>query len=96
MKLNIKLRQGFDNDKVSIKVNEREVYDKSGVTTDETIAFADSTEIDVDKKQANISITVGDESAKKAVDLEETPFVEVWRSADKLDIRTSKNEVPMM
>ena len=40
MRLSVKLRDGFSNDTVTIKVNEKEVYRKSGVGTDLTISFA--------------------------------------------------------
>ncbi len=96
MKLNIKLRDGFNDDQVSIKVDGREIFDKSGVTTDLTISYADAVEIDTDKDNAKIEVSVNGESEQAIVNVSETPFVEVHRSADKLDFRESKNEVPML
>lgn len=96
MKLNIKLRDGFDDDKVSIKVDGREVFDKSGVTTDLTISYADAVEIDTDKDSVEIEVSANGESEQTTVNVKETPFVEVRQSAGKLSLSESKTEIPML
>ncbi len=96
MKLNIKLRDGFNDDKVSIKVDGREVYEKSGVTSDLTVSFADATDVETEKENVKVEVSVEGETEQKTVNVKETPFVEVWRSPGKLDLRESAKEVPML
>jgi hypothetical protein len=97
MKLILKLRDGFDNDTVQIKANGREVYHKSGISTDLTISFADSVEIDVRKSIVDLEVTVeGGEKQKKEIDVKKTQFVEVWCIDGKMELRASHDEVPMM
>jgi hypothetical protein len=96
MKLNIKLRDGFDHDNVSIKVDGRDVYKKSGVTSDPTISFADSADVETDNEEVKLEVTVEGETKSKTINTRATPFIEVWRTQDNFELRESANEVPMM
>ena len=96
MKLNIKLRDGFNDNDVSIKVDGRDVYEKSGVTSDATISFADSTDIETDDQEVKVEVTVEDETRAKTINVKATPFLEIWRSSENIELRASANEVPIM
>jgi hypothetical protein len=97
MRLVIKLRDGFNNDTVTIRLNGREIYSKSGVRTDLTISFADSVEVPVDESIVNVEVAVrGGPTATKEIRVADTPFVEVWIIEGKMELRESKGEVPML
>lgn len=97
MRLFVKLRDGFSNDTVTIRVNGKEVYRKSGVNTDLTISFADGMEIPVEKSLVKLEVAVeGGQTMTKDVSVGETPFVDVWIIEGKMELRESKNEVPML
>jgi hypothetical protein len=97
MVLHIKLRDGFSNDTVSIKLNGKEVYRKSGVTTNLTISFADAVEIPVEESVVKLEVAVeGGQRKKKEIQVRETPFVDVWVIEGKMELRESKEEVPML
>jgi hypothetical protein len=97
MRLSVKLRDGFSNDTVTIKVNGKEVYRKSGVSTDLTISFADAMEVTVEQSRIKLEVTVeGGPMATKEVRVHETPFVDVWVIEGKMELRESKEEVPMV
>ncbi len=97
MQLHVKLRDGFNNDIVSITVNEKEVYRKSGVTTDLTISFADAVEVLVEDSVVKLGVTVeGGQSEQQKIRVRETPFVDVWFIEGKMEFRVSKDEVPIL
>ena len=97
MQLHVKLRDGFNNDTVSITVNEKEVYRKSGVTTDLTISFADAVEVLVEESVVKLGVAVeGGQREQKEIRVRETPFVDVWLIEGKMELRGSKDEVPML
>lgn len=97
MKLSVKLRDGFNDDKVSIKVDGREVYSESGVSTDLSASFADAVEISVEQPVVKLEVAVeGGETEEKEIRVEDTPFVDVWRTDQKMELRESQNEVPML
>jgi hypothetical protein len=97
MKLHIKLRDGFSNNTVSITVNGKEVYRKSGVTTDLTISFADAVEVPVEDPLVKLEVAIGGAQKKeKEIRVRETPFVDVWVIEGQMELRESKDEVPML
>lgn len=97
MQLRIKLRDGFNDDTVSIKVNGKEVYRKSGVSTDLSISFADTVDVPVEESVIKLEVAVeGGQSEEKEIQLLETPFVDAWLIAGQMELIPSKNEVPML
>jgi len=97
MRLHIKLRDGFSDDTVSIKVNGKEVYRKSGVSTDLSISFADAVEVPVEESVIKLEVAVeGGQSAEKEIRVRETPFVDVWFIEGQMKLIPSKDEVPML
>jgi hypothetical protein len=97
MRLFVKLRDGFSNDTVSIKVNGKEVYRKSAVSTDLTISFADAVDVPVEESVIKLEVAVeGGQMEQKEIRVQETPFVDVWIIEGKMELRESKEEVPML
>jgi hypothetical protein len=97
MRLFVKLRDGFSNNTVTVEVNEKEVYRKSGVSTDLTISFADAVEVPVEESIVKLKVGVeGGQTQTKEVRVQETPFVDVWILGGKMELRASKEEMPML
>ncbi|WP_293331842.1 hypothetical protein [Microcoleus sp. CAWBG58] len=95
--LTVKLRDGFSNDTVTIRVNGKEVYQKSGVTTDLTISFADRVEVPVEESTIQLEVAVqGGLRNTEEIRVQETAFVDVWIVEGKMDFRSSKQELPML
>lgn len=97
MRLIIKLRDGFKNDTVSIRLNNNEVYRRSDVSTDLTISFADAVEIPVEQSVVSVEVEVkGKQICKKKIRVKETPFIEVWLVEGRMELRESDEETPML
>ena len=97
MRLNVKLRDGFQNETVAAFANGKEVFHKDGVRTDLTISLADSFEIEVEGPAVELGVAIaGGPRATRVIQVAETPFVEVTKGAGALAIRASAEEVPMM
>jgi hypothetical protein len=97
MQLHVKLRDGFSNDTVSITVNGKEVYHKSGVSSDLTISFADAIKIPVKTSIVKLGVVVaGGQREQKEIQVRETPFVDVWFIDGRLELQESKDEMPML
>jgi len=97
MRLFVKLRSGFRNNTVTVEVNEKEVYRKSGVTTDLTISFADEVEVPVEESTVKLKVGVeGGQTQTKEIRVQETPFVDVWIVGGKMELQASKEEMPML
>jgi hypothetical protein len=97
MQLSIKLRDGFSNDAVSIRVDGVEVYRKSVVSTDLTISFADKVEVPVQPARVSVEVSVaGGATGRVEVSPGETPFIDVAIVDGAMIFRTSKTETPML
>ena len=97
MTLHVKLRDGFSNDTVTIKLNGKEVYRKSGVSTDLTISFADAVEFPVEEPVVNLEVAIeGGQKEHKEIRVRETAFVDVWVIEGQMELRGSKDETPML
>jgi len=97
MTLHISLRDGFQNDAVTIRVNGKDVYRKSGVTTDLTISFADSVEVPVETGTARVEVAVqGGQHGSAEVRVADTPFVAVQILNGTMEFRTSREQMPML
>jgi hypothetical protein len=97
MQMHIKLRDGFSDDTVTIKLNSKEIYHKSAVSTDLSISFADSVEVSVEESVVKLEVAVeGSQREEKEIRVQETPFVEVWIMEGKMELRESKEETPML
>lgn len=97
MNLHVKLRDGFRNDTVTVRVNGQRVYQKSGVSTDLTISHADSIDIQVQAAAIELEVSVeGGQTVSRPVQVQETPFIEVWNTGGRLELRASGEETPML
>lgn len=97
MLLHIKLRDRFTNDTVTIIANEKEVYRKSGVSTNLTISFADAVDVPVETAVVKLVVSVeGAQRAEKVIQVKDTPFVDVWLTEGRMELRESSDEVPML
>lgn len=97
MQISIKLRDGFSNSAVNIRVDGAEVYSKSAVSTDLTISFADKIEVPVQKARVSLEVSVvGGPTGSVAVSPGETPFVDVAIVDGVMSLRASKTETPML
>lgn len=95
--LTVQLRDGFSNDTVTVRVNGKEVYQKSGVTTDLTISFADRVEVPVEESTVQLEVAVqGGLRKTEEIRVQETAFVDVWIVEGKMELRSSKQELPML
>jgi hypothetical protein len=95
--LNIKLRDGFQDDEVVLTLDEKEIYRRTALSSDLTISFADALELEVEKNIAQLAVAVaGRPKQSVQIDLNETPFIEIWIIDNQLEIRASKSECPML
>lgn len=97
MNLRVKLRDGFRNDTVTIRVNGQEVYHKSNISTDLTISFADAVDIPVEENILNLEVGLATgQTVTKEIYAVQTPFVEVWINEGRIELRESDEETPML
>jgi len=73
--LRIDLQEGFDSDVVAIRVDGKEVYRKSGVTTMLQISLADSVEVDAGDATASVEVEVVSRDARDRVSVDPPAFV---------------------
>lgn len=93
--LHIALQDGFSNDALTITVNELLVFDKSGVTTNLAISYADSLDVPVTEDAVVVEVAVPSKChvAQRRVNVIETPYIAVRITGDAvLEIRPSKEK----
>ena len=97
MNLNIKLRDGFSNSTVSIQINGKVVYRKSGVSTNLAISFATSVDLTVDESIILFKVSVaGGPKKEREIKVNDTPYVEVWILDGKMELKSFAEEMPML
>jgi hypothetical protein len=97
MQLSIKLRDGFRDDAVNIRVDGVEVYRKSAVSTDLTISFADKVEVPVQPARVSVEVSIArGATGRVEVSPGETPFIDVAIVDGVMTLRASKTETPML
>jgi len=97
MTLRVRLGEGFQNNSVSVLVDGKEVYGRSGVSTDWTISRADSVDVKTDADSVRLEVSVdGGPPAVRAVEPARTPFVEVRFVNGELQLHALEQEPPMM
>jgi hypothetical protein len=77
--LHIALHDGFQGHTVAIKVDGREVYNKTSVTTNVTISRADAFDVEVGSNKARIEVSIepGERKGSTEIDVTQHPFVAV-------------------
>lgn len=68
--LKIDLQEGFLNELVVIRVNEREVFRKNKVTTRTQIGYSDSCETSVDEGPVKVEVTLPLRDATESIQLQ--------------------------
>lgn len=97
MKLRIRLRDGFRNQTVAISLDGKEIYRKSGVTTDLSISYADAVEASTDAAMVTLAVKVENgPAASTDIDPRRTPFVDARIVDGKMALRGSALEAPML
>lgn len=97
MTLRVRLGEGFQNNTVSVKVDNRQVYGRSGVSTDWTISRADAVDVETGADSVQLEVSVdGAPPAVRTIDPARTPFVEVRFVNGELQLHALEQEPPMM
>lgn len=97
MTLRVRLGEGFQNNTVSVKVDGKQVYGRSGVSTDWTISRADAVDIQTAADSVRLEVAVdGGPPAVRAIEPARTPFVEVRFVNGELQFHALEQEPPMM
>lgn len=97
MTLRVRLGEGFQNNTVSVRIDGAQVYGRSGVSTDWTIARADAVDIKTGADSVQLEVSVdGGPPAVRAIEPARTPFVEVRFMNGELQLHALEQEPPMM
>lgn len=97
MPLHLKLRDGFQEDTVSIQVDGLTVYYGHKVHSDPSSSFADAVEVPVVAAVVRVRVEVqGGPVAEQDIRVAETPFVDIRRVDGQLQLHASVDEMPML
>lgn len=97
MPLHLKLRDGFQEDTVSIQVDGLTVYYGRKVQTDPSISLADAVDVPVTAAVVRVRVEVqGGPVAEQDIRVAETPFVDIRRVDGQLQLHASVDEMPML
>lgn len=97
MSVEIKLRDGFANDTVIIRIDGREVYRKPQVTTDLAVSYADGLSLPIDRTTIDLRVEiVGGPTATKRITVEDSVFIDVRVINGEISLHESKEETPML
>lgn len=89
--LGIDFQDGFASDQVLVRVGDRDVYRKDGVTTNLAISRADAAQVEVGDGPVDVHIAVPSRGLTRTfrVDPSASPFLGVSIEQDGLNVRTS-------
>jgi len=97
MTLRVRLGEGFQNNTVTVLVDGKQVYGRSGVSTDWTISRADSVDVQVDTASVQVEVAVQDgPTTRRTIAPIDTPFVEVRVINGELQLLPLPQEPPML
>ena len=97
MTLRVRLGEGFQNNTVSVRVDGKEVFSKSGVSTDWTISRADAVDVNTGAASVQLEVAVeGGPRVTRTIEPAQTPFVEVRLVNDDLQLLPMGEEPPML
>jgi hypothetical protein len=96
--LHIDLREGFKQDDVILRLDDREAVRRSGVTTDLTISHAASFAVEAPAGPSTLRIDVPKQhvSSSTVVDPAETPFVAIFLRDQQISFHKLKEAMPML
>ncbi|OIJ42735.1 hypothetical protein [Massilia timonae] len=97
MTLRVRLGEGFQNNTVSVRVDGKQVYQRSGVSTDWTISRADAVDVHTAADSVQLEVSVdGGPPVAQAIAPARTPFVEVRSVNGELQLHALEQEPPML
>lgn len=97
MTLRVRLGEGFQNNTVSVRVDGKEVFSKSGVSTDWTISRADAVDVKTGAASVQLDVAVeGGPRVTRTIEPAQTPFVEVRFIDGALHLLPLPAEPPML
>ena len=97
MTLRVRLGEGFQNNTVSVRVDGKQVYQRSGVSTDWTISRADAVDVHTAADSVQLEVSVdGGPPAVRAIEPGRSPFVEVRSVYGELQLHALEQEPPML
>lgn len=82
---------------MSVRVDGKQVYQRSGVSTDWTISRADAVDVQTAADSVQLEVSVdGGPPAVQAIEPARTPFVEVRSVNGELQLHALEQEPPML
>jgi hypothetical protein len=95
--LRVRLGEGFQNNTVSVRVDGKEVFQRSHVSTDWTISRVDSVDVPTEGPSVQLEVVVeGEARVVQEIAPANTPFVEVRFVNGELQLLPFDQEPPMI
>ena len=96
--LKIGLREGFENDEVVVRVNGREVFRRTGVTSNLASSYAATASADILGPSAEVEVEVPQRGmhGSTTVQIPASAYVYVTATGGQLRLRALSEEVPAM
>ena len=86
MTLTVRLCDGFNDDTVTMEMDGKQVFHRTGVTTNPAISYAATVLLPVEPRSYNFSVTVvGRLHHEQRVNVVDTPFMDVRVREGKLE-----------
>ena len=92
--LHVALQEGFDNDNVSIRLNDDPIYESAGVTTDLRISRADAVEVPLTEGRLRLSVSLPDRDLSGSIVVQGTDAVYVGVSVDGNNVEFTVSDKP--
>ena len=92
--LRIDLQAGFSNDTVKIRIDNHEVFQKEGVSTDYSIGRADSVEAEVKEGDLTVEVSLPKKNLSKAIEISKAAYLKVSVQNGEIVLDPS-NEMPL-
>ena len=92
-KVHVTLGDGFDNDRVRVSANGREVFVRDGVRTQLAVGTADFFDLDLPAGPAEVEVSVDNRTLRQSFPLEVTDGLQVavYLDGDRLRLASGKN-----
>ena len=89
--LHVDLQEGFDNDNVLMRLNDRPIYENSGVTTDLRISRADTVQVLLGDGPLRLSVSMPDRDISGSIIVQgrNAVYVGVSVTGDRLEFTVS-------
>ena len=89
--LHVDLQEGFDDDSVLVRLNDKPIYENPGVTTDLRISRADAVEVPLGDGQSRISVSLPDRNVSGSIVIQGigSVFVGVSLTGDTVEFTVS-------